>query len=277
MPEGDTIFRTGTALRRWLEGREVTAARGAGLERVVGATVAAVETRGKHLLIRFSSGFVLHSHMRMSGSWHVYPAGSRWQRPAAQAKAVLECGARVAVCFNAPVVELLRDHEERVHRSLARLGPDVLAEGFDLDEVLRRASTRSATMTVGELLLDQGVVAGLGNVYRCEALFLQGVDPWTPRAGLATEGLRRLVVAGQQLIVANANANADGSVGAPPGRDVGLGGGRLFVYGRAGRPCRRCGTAVRSARLGVQARTVFWCPSCQAATTGEPGTPAGPS
>ncbi len=271
MPEGDTIFRTGTALRRWLEGREVTAARGAGLERVVGATVAAVETRGKHLLIRFSSGFVLHSHMRMSGSWHVYPAGGRWQRPAAQAKAVLECGDRVAVCFNAPVVELLRDHEERVHRSLARLGPDVLAEGFDLDEVLRRAATRSATVAVGELLLDQGVLAGLGNVYRCEALFLERVDPWTPRADLPSERLRRLVLAGQQLIVANAG------VAAAPGRDVGLGGGRLFVYGRAARPCRRCGTAVRSARLGVQARTVFWCPSCQPATTGQPGTTAGPA
>ena len=259
MPEGDTIFRTGTSLRRWLEGREVTAARGAGLERVVGATVTGIDTRGKHLLIRFSSGFVLHSHMRMSGSWHVYPKGGRWQRPAAQARAVIECGERVAVCFNAPVVELLRDHEERVHRSLSRLGPDVLAEGFDLDEVVRRAATRPAATTVGELLLDQGVLAGLGNVYRCEALFLEGLDPWTPRAALPDDGLRRLVTVSRRLIAANAGTAA-GTAGR---REVGLGPDRLFVYGRAGRPCRRCGTAIRSARLGVQARTAYWCPSCQ--------------
>jgi len=257
MPEGDTIFRTGTSLRRWLGGREVTAARGAGLERVVGATVAAVETRGKHLLIRFSSGLVLHSHMRMSGSWHVYPQGGRWQRPAAQAKAVLECGDRVAVCFNAPVVELLRDHQVRAHRSLARLGPDVLAEGFDLDEVVRRAAARPPATALGELLLDQEVVAGLGNVYRCEALFVEGLDPWAPRADLESDGLRRLVTTAQQLIRANTGTAT------APGREMGLGPDRMFVYGRAGRPCRRCGTTVRSARLGFQARTVFWCPSCQ--------------
>jgi len=267
VPEGDTIFRTATSLRRWLGGREVTAAKGAGLERVVGATVAAVDTRGKHLLIRFSSGLVLHSHLRMSGSWHVYPRGRRWQRPAAQARAVLECGDRVAVCFNAPVVELLRDHEERVHRSLSRLGPDVLAEGFDLGEVVRRAATRPAATTVGELLLDQGVLAGLGNVYRCEALFLEGLDPWTPRMSLTAERLRRLVTLAQQLITANTGLDA------PPGREVGLGPARLFVYGRAGRPCRRCATIVRSARLGFQARTVFWCPSCQPAGDPNPAAP----
>ncbi len=257
MPEGDTIFRTGTSLRRWLQGREVTAGRGAGLDRVVGASVAAVETRGKHLLIRFSSGDVLHSHMRMSGSWHVYPKGERWQRPAWQAKAVLECGERVAVCFNAPVVELLRDHDERAHRSLARLGPDVLAEGFDIDEVVRRAATRPPSSAVGELLLDQAVLAGLGNVYRCEALFLQGLDPWTSLADIDEGQLRQLVGVGRDLIRANASA------GASFDRDVGLGPARLFVYGRGGRPCRRGAATIRSARLGAQARTVFWCPSCQ--------------
>ncbi|CAA9231485.1 MAG: Formamidopyrimidine-DNA glycosylase [uncultured Acidimicrobiales bacterium] len=268
MPEGDTIFRTGTSLRRWLEGREVTAGRGAGLERVVGATVAAIETRGKHLLIRFSSGFVLHSHMRMSGSWHVYPRGGPWQRPAAQARAVLECGDRVAVCFNAPVVELLRDHEERVHRTLTRLGPDVLASTFDLDEVVRRADGRPATMAVGELLLDQGVVAGLGNVYRCEALFLERLDPWAPRALVGADEVRRLVTLAQQLI--RANARMEG----PPGRDVGSGPARLYVHGRTGRPCRRCATTIHSARLGFQARSVFWCPTCQPARRSKLDGPA---
>ncbi len=256
MPEGDTIFRTATSLRRWLGGREVTAARGAGLERVVGAKVAAVETKGKHLLIRFSSGFVLHTHMRMRGSWHVYPRGARWQRPAAQAKAVIECGERVAVCFNAPVVELMRDHDERAHASLNRLGPDVLVDGFDLEEVLRRARSRPPATMLGELLLDQTVLSGLGNVYRCEALFLEGLDPWMPTRDTDDEGLRRLVQVARDLIVANSGTT-------PRGRDVGLGPARSLVYGRVGRPCRRCGSIIRSARLGAQARTVYWCPSCQ--------------
>src|SRR3982750_445799 len=111
MPEGDTIYRTAVSLRRWIQGRAVTVAsspaEGAPLERVVGTTVEEVGTRGKHLVIRFSSGDVLHTHMRMTGSWHVYPAGQRWRRPAWQARAVLTCGDRLAVCFNAPVVELL--------------------------------------------------------------------------------------------------------------------------------------------------------------------------
>lgn len=264
MPEGDTIYRTGTSLRRWLDGREVTAARGAGLERAVGATVAAVETRGKHLLIRFSNGLVLHTHMRMTGSWHVYPRGARWARPARQARAVLECGDRVAVCFNAPVVELLRESEARAHPSLIRLGPDVLDEGFDLDEVVRRATARPPTMAVGELLLDQTVLAGLGNVYRCEALFLERLDPWLARPRLADARLRRLVTVARTLITTNAGL-------APTGRDTGLGPDRPHVYGRVGRPCRRCRTLVRTARLGADARTIFWCPSCQA-----PALPPGP-
>src|SRR5437763_12273895 len=130
MPEGDTIFRTAVSLRRWIEGRVVTDARspaeGAPVQRVVGTTVEAVETQGKHLLIRFSSGDVLHTHMRMTGAWHVYPTGQRWRRPAWQARAVLECGERTAVCFNAPVVELLRTGGAEMHHGLKALGPDVL-------------------------------------------------------------------------------------------------------------------------------------------------------
>ncbi len=262
MPEGDTIYRTGTSLRRWLDGREVTAARGAGMERVVGASVAGVETRGKHLLIRFSSGLVLHTHMRMTGSWHVYLRGARWHRPATQARVVLECGDRLAVCFNAPVVELLRDHEERIHPSLNRLGPDVLDEGFDLDEVVRRAATRPPATLVGDLLLDQGVLAGLGNVYRCEALFLHGLDPAASRGSMEETALRRLVTTARDLIRANAGD------GTRFRRDVGLGPDRALVYGRAGRPCHRCGSLVRAARQGAQARTVYWCPSCQPGSGG---------
>jgi endonuclease-8 len=258
VPEGDTIFRTATTLRRWLVGREVTAAVGPpGLDRAVGATVDAVEPKGKHLLVRFSSGILLHTHMRMTGSWHVYPEGARWKRPRHQARVILTCGDRLAVCFNAPVVQVLADHEERIHPALNALGPDVLTEGFDLEEVLRRAATKPRRTLVGELLLDQTVVAGFGNIYRCEALFLRGLDPWTPIGEVDDAELAELVTVGRGLIGANAGP------GSPVGRDVGLGSGGMWVYDRTGRPCRRCGTAIRSARLGDQARMVHWCPRCQ--------------
>jgi len=258
MPEGDTIFRTAVSLRRWVGGRTVTG--GLGADRVVGADVQVVEAKGKHLVLRFSNRWLLHTHMRMSGSWHVYPTGERWQRPAAQARVVIECGDRVAVCFNAPVVEWLRDHEERLHGPLVRLGPDLLAPGAggfkaDLDEVVRRAAARPPSMLVGELLLDQEVAAGIGNVYRCETLFLCGLDPWTPRESVGEPRLRALMTRARDLLAMNA-AN-------PFTRDVGLGPGQTYVYGRPHRPCRRCGTVIRTARLGFQARSIFWCPSCQ--------------
>jgi endonuclease-8 len=258
VPEGDTIFRTATTLRRWIGEREVTAATGpAGIDRAVGATVTAVEAKGKHLLIRFSSGVLLHTHMRMTGSWHVYPAGQRWQRPRSQARAVLTCGERIAVCFNAPVVEVLADHEERIHPALVALGPDVLTEDFAIDEVLLRAAARPRRTLIGELLLDQTVVAGFGNIYRCEALFLRGIDPWTPIGEIEPAELAALVDVGRRLIGRNAGPDS------PVGRDLGLGADGVWVYNRTGRPCRRCGTSIRSDRLGEQARMAHWCPGCQ--------------
>jgi endonuclease-8 len=267
VPEGDTIFRTATTLRRWIAGREVTSAVGpAGIDRAVGATVTAVEPKGKHLLIRFSSGILLHTHMRMTGSWHVYPAGERWQRPRSQARVVLTCGDRVAVCFNAPVVQVLADHEERIHPALVQLGPDVLTADFDLDEVLTRAAARPPRTLVGELLLDQTVVAGFGNIYRCEALFLRGIDPWTPIGELTRGQIAELVEVGRRIIGQNAGP------GSPIARDFGAGRDGVWVYGRTGRPCRRCGTSIRSDRLGEQARMAHWCPRCQV-RGGRPGDP----
>src|SRR5205807_10111581 len=158
MPEGDTIFRTAETLRRWVGGREITAARsrvyGFPALRLVGRTVESVEARGKHLLVRLDDETVLHTHLRMSGSWHVYPADRPWRRPENQARLVVECDDRVAVCFNAPIVELLQARAEGAHPSLGRLGPDVLADDIDLEEVRRRARTRPPELALGELLLD---------------------------------------------------------------------------------------------------------------------------
>jgi endonuclease-8 len=260
VPEGDTIYRTAATLRRWLSGHRLTAARARSaavpVHRLVGATVTAVEPRAKHLLLRLSTGDVLHTHMGMTGAWHVYPAGERWRRPERQAGVVLEAGDRVAVCFNAPVIEVLDGRDERTHPWLSRLGSDVLGE-LDLADVRRRARLRQQAglvHTAGELLLDQQVASGIGNIYRCESLFLCGVDPWTLVADLDDAQLDLLVTTAGGLMRSKVTAKATPGPRAAP----------TWVYGRAGRPCRRCGTPVRSGRLGLQARTVYWCPSCQA-------------
>ena len=260
MPEGDTIFRTALSLRRWLAGRQITFVRGAkvGFDtgRLVGRTVETVEARGKHLLVRLDAGqdgrpLALHTHMGMTGSWHVYPEGERWRKPARQATIVLGAGHRVAVCFNAPVVELLARADEVAHPSLGRLGPDVLVpEVLDPDEVHRRARARApASATIGELLLDQQVVSGIGNIYRCECLFVCGLHPATPIADVSGAQLERLVETASSLM--RANLGQATIRGAP------------WVYGRQGRPCRRCGTLIRRQLLGVRPRPVYWCPSCQ--------------
>jgi endonuclease-8 len=262
VPEGDTIFRTATSLRRWIGGREVTAARttqpGMDVSVLVGTAVDQVEPRAKHLLIRFSSGLVLHTHMRMTGSWHVYPTGERWRKPARQARFVLETGNRLAVCFNAPVIELLDAGEERTHGSLRRLGPDVLRpETLEPDDYRARARARAGSSpTVGELLLDQQVVSGIGNIYRCESLFLCGVHPEVPSAGLADEDLDRLVTTAARIMAVNAGTSAYS-------RSFDGGPHRPWVYGRHNQPCRRCGSPVARGILGHQARSVYWCPTCQ--------------
>ena len=266
MPEGDTIFRAATTLRRWIGGREVTGARttvaGVAAQALVGDTVAEVEARGKHLLVRFESGRVLHTHMRMTGSWHVYTSGERWQRPGWQARFVLEAGDHEAVCFNAPVIEILAARMEQVHPSLTGLGPDVLVEPLDLDVVRQRAAGLAPTTEVGDVLLDQRVVAGIGNIYRCETLFLGRVHPKRPIRDIDGPTLDRLILDASRLMLANARPTAS------VGREFGLGADERWVYGRGRRPCRRCGTRISSARTGAQARTVYWCARCQPLQSG---------
>lgn len=255
MPEGDVLFRTAATLQRWLAGRTVTDAttsvEGLPVSRIIGLSVESVEAWGKHLMVRFDSGQTLHSHLRMSGSWHVYLAGDPWRRPERQAKLVLRCGDRVAVCFNAPVVELLAPRAEQVHPALSNLGPDVLDDPLGSEEIVRLARRRPPETTLGDLLLDQTVVAGIGNIYRCEALFLAGLDPETPQSHVGDGELAALVSTAGELMRGNLGPLRSG---APQGR---------WVYRRSGRPCRRCGTLVQAKRQGAHARTVYWCPTCQ--------------
>ena len=274
MPEGDTIARTAVSLRTWIGGRTVTAVRSPlpnlPVRRLIGRTVGDVDTIGKNLLLSFvgeraDDVLVLHTHMKMTGSWHVYPAGVEWRKPARQARVVIEAGDRIAVCFNAPVIELAGPGSTMRRPSLSGLGPDVLVEPLDVDRLLERAGATSADYALGELLLDQRVVCGIGNIYRCEALFLEAHHPWTPRHALTDEVLVGLVRRAAQLMQANlkpVTARTD-----TVGREFGAGGSRTWVYRRSGLGCRVCGTAISARGQGPLARRAYWCPACQVVAT----------
>ncbi|HEX2766853.1 MAG TPA: DNA-formamidopyrimidine glycosylase family protein [Candidatus Limnocylindria bacterium] len=277
MPEGDTIFRTADVLRATLAGRTITAARAQprpglrrvpDLSRLVGATVERVEARGKHLLIGFDNGLTLRSHLRMSGSWHRYRPGEPWRRPRLQASAILETAESVAVAFNTPTVELLTHADLRRSRPLRTLGPDLLAQTFDADEALRRLHERP-TMELGNALLDQAAVAGIGNVIKSETLFLEGLDPWATVAETDDDRLHAALSTARRLLQANVGGGARVTTGrARRGQE-------LWVYGRAGRPCRRCGTLIRVGRQGDLARLTYWCPRCQPIGSRSPDADAG--
>jgi len=249
MPEGDTIWRAARALQSALGGRTVTAfgsslpsvaaaARRFGL---VGRPVAGVEAKGKHLLVRFGGGAVLHAS-RNDRKWHLYRRGSRWRQPAHLARVVLEAGEIVAVCFRAPRVELLPAAAAARHAALVRLGPDVMAEAFDAAGA--RARLRAAgDVEIGAALLDQSRLAGVGNIYKSEVLFLCGLSPFAPAAGLADESLDRVVATARRQM-----------------RSVPH---RYWVYRRAGQPCLRCGTSVERRMQGDPPRSTYFCPACQ--------------
>ncbi|MBA2721267.1 MAG: hypothetical protein H0U52_18800 [Chloroflexi bacterium] len=258
MPEGDTLHRTANGLAPNLVGRAVSAARaragGPQVQRVVGATITSVEAIGKNLLIRFDNGLELRTHLRMNGSWHRYRPGERWRRPPSAARLVLEVPGAVAVCFDAPVVELFETRAEAIHPTIARLGPDLLDDGWGAEheaEARRRLRDPARDgVTISEALLDQRALAGIGNIWRNETLFHERVEPWTRVADLDAATLDRLIARARLLLRA--------SVGEAPGRAP------MWVYRRTGRPCRRCGTLIRSALLTTTVpRTTFWCPSCQ--------------
>ncbi|MEZ4415995.1 MAG: DNA-formamidopyrimidine glycosylase family protein [Gemmatimonadota bacterium] len=260
MPEGDTIHRAAATLRKVLEGQVVRSAalprhQGPNLEAIDGQRVASVRASGKHLLIAFENQLVLRSHMRMTGSWHLYRPGERWRKPRARARAALETSDWIAVCFNAPDVQLLRSAANE--RALAEvLGPDLLAPEFDAAAVARRWAS-VPELPIGVALMRQHLAAGIGNVYKSEVLFLQGIDPFAPVRQLSHSTLEGIAACARSLMSANLG----------PGRRTtrrSLDGEPLWVYGRSGRPCRRCHTVVRMRRQGSDGRSTYFCPICQA-------------
>jgi len=264
MPEGDTIHRAARTLDLALAGQTVSAFESplpqiasADLE---GVSITKVEARGKNLLVLFGDGRVLHTHMRMSGSWHIYRPGERWQRPRRQARIVLTTADFVAVCFDAPVVRLLRAGAAARDAKLGALGPDVLAEDFDRAEARRRIMALGG-VEIGEGLLRQSAVAGIGNVYKSETLFLCGVDPFAPAGSLSERDVDHLLDTARRLMAANLRGSARTTRPSLSRRTR----ERTWVYGRRGRPCRRCGTEIRMRRQGADMRSTYWCPSCQKA------------
>lgn len=277
MPEGDTIFRTAQVLRALFDGEQVVAARGrpggVQLERVVGSRIERVESAGKHLLISFGNGLTLHTHMRMDGEWHRYRPSERWWRDPSRAVAVIEVPRGTAVCFDAPTVELIETRALPLHSTLRRLGPDLLARDFPADDALARLrGTALADLPVGEALLDQRVAAGVGNVFRSEICFVERVDPFATVGSLSDDTLCRLLETARRLLRANRSGptrtTTPDLLGGAPGSDGPRPAGRrLWVYGRAGRPCRRCGTPIRMLVHGrTMPRRVYWCPGCQPAS-----------
>ncbi len=258
MPEGDTIFRVAARLRPVLVGHALVrldAPRATGPRPPVGTTIESVEAVGKHLLITFADGIVLRTHLRMSGSWHLYRAGERWQRPAHLVRALVEVEGWVAVCFSAPVVELERSP------AVGHLGPDLCRPDADLDECVRRMTTLVDPSTeLADVLLDQRIACGVGNVYKSEACWACRVSPRTPLAEVDDRTRRAVVETAARQLQANLGTGARQTVSGAPGS--------LAVYGRAGRPCRRCGTPIRVARTGPHSRTTYWCPTCQPAPSG---------
>lgn len=280
MPEGDTIFRAARTLHRALAGQVVTRfesvfphlARVDADRPVSGRTVERVSSRGKQLLIWFSGDLVLRTHMRMSGSWHVYRPGERWQRPRHDMRIVVATPAFEAVAFTVPVAEF-SSHRD-MERELGTLGPDPLGEAFDADAAVERLRARG-DLEIADALLDQTAMAGIGNVYKSEILFAAGVNPFTRVSALDPAAIARVVTATVRFMRANV---IDGSTAAI----VTYGGfrrttgradpsARLWVYGRAGQPCRRCGTPISRMKHGPHARSSYWCIRCQPPTPHLPG------
>ena len=263
MPEGDSVWQTAHRLHAALAGRvlvrsDLRVPRLATVD-LRGHAVESVRSRGKHLLTRFDHGWTLHSHLRMEGSWRVFETGQGWRGgPVHQIRAILANEAYAAVGYRLPVLELMRTADET--RVVGHLGPDLLGEDWDPDEALRRLR-RAPDRALGEALLDQANLAGIGNVYKSELCFLTGVTPWTPVAEVPD--LPRLVGQAHRLLEFNRQRPVRVTTGdTRPGRT-------LWVYGRDRHPCARCGTPIRSAGQGRpgEERITYWCPSCQPGPT----------
>jgi endonuclease-8 len=257
MPEGDTIAYAAQRMRPVLEGRipdEIRTPQQRHLidrwpERLAGRAVSEIRTHGKHLFVAFEGDLVIHSHLRMTGSWGVYRNGQRWRRSPRRVWLVLRRGGHDVVQFDGPLLELLTEGRARFDQRLAGLGPDVLAAEFEFARFLARVRSDDPTRGVGDALLDQRNVAGIGNIWKAEGCWEAAIDPWRPVSAVADAEAESIIGAVRPRMLHSART---GRMNEEP-----------QVFRRNGRPCSRCGTKILARGQGDHNRTTFWCPGCQ--------------
>jgi endonuclease-8 len=257
MPEGDTIHYAANRMRPVLEGVVPDEIRTPNPrhrldrwpERLDGRAVKAVEAHGKHLFLRFEDDLTLHSHLRMSGSWATYAEGRRWRRSPRRAWLVLRAKGHDVVQFDGPVLELMTESRTRFDRRLAQLGPDILAAELDTPRILRRLREDDPTRPIGDALLDQRTVAGIGNMWKVESCWRAAIDPWRPVSKTSDDEVVRILEEARPRMLESAR---DGH------QDK-----HRVIYAKAGRPCPRCGTRISSRGQGDDNRITYWCAGCQ--------------
>jgi endonuclease VIII len=257
VPEGDTIHYAARRIRAVLEGHvpdelrtpHPRFGRDRWPERLAGRAVRSVDARGKHLFLRFEGGLAIHSHLRMTGSWRVLRDGQRWPRPAHRAWLVLRRDDVEVVQFDGPVLELMTDGRTRFDQRIAALGPDIVGEDWDEGRFLRRLRDEDPSRPIGDALLDQRTVAGIGNLWKVEGCFAAGIDPWRRVGEVSDDEALAIVRETRPRMRASA---VDGF------QDR-----WRVVYGAAGRPCPRCGAIVQRRSMGDDNRVTYWCPGCQ--------------
>jgi endonuclease VIII len=274
MPEGDSIFRAARSLHRVLAGHAVTRFETAyaHLDRVnvdtpvVGRTVEKVESAGKHILMRFSGDLILRTHMRMNGSWHLYRHGERWWRGEHTMRVRIDTADWVAVAFDVPVAEFVTTRQLETRDPVAQLGPDLLGATFDRDEAVRRIIA-SGHRAIAATLLDQRIVAGIGNIYKSEVLFLAGVHPDAPSSAVPQAKLEEILDRARALlkdnVVEGTLARIQTYRSLRRHNPAAAHEESVWVYGRRGKPCRNCGTPIEMKKTGPEARSTYWCPTCQ--------------
>jgi endonuclease-8 len=257
MPEGDTIHYAANRMRPVLEGNvpeEVRAPQPRHRhdrwpERLHGLAVRQVQAHGKHLFLRFEGDLTLHSHLRMSGSWATYASERRWRRSPHRAWLVLRANGHDVVQFDGPVLELMTESRSRFDRRLAALGPDILAPELDAPAILRRLRQDDPTRPIGDALLDQRTVAGIGNLWKVESCWRAEIDPWRQARTVSDGEVVRILEEARPRMQESARTGNQSA--------------HRVIYGKAGRPCPRCGAPIRSRGQGDDNRITYWCEGCQ--------------
>ncbi len=279
MPEGDTIYRAARTLGKALTGKTVTSFETALAQLasaddnapITGRTIDKIEARGKWLLIYFSDDLILATHMLMSGSWHIYRTGERWRGSRRSMRAVIRTVDFEAVAFNVPVAKFFTERTLARNSAIPALGPDLLRADFEEEEARTRILARPDE-EVANVLLNQRVMAGIGNVYKVEICFLCGIHPFRKVGTLTPAELDCILHQSRKLLAINVHEGAEDKIVTYTGarRTTGRSdtGARLWAYGRQGQPCRRCGAAILMRKQGPDARSTYWCPQCQPQQSG---------